>query len=37
MAKVSLLIAKSEIGFQSFILVVHHWEMNLNQTSMKIL
>ena len=38
-AKVSLLTAKSENGSQSFILVIHHWEMNpdqdAHQTSIK--
>ena len=30
-AKVSLLIAKSKIGFQSFIQAIYYWEMNPDQ------
>ena len=41
MAKVSLLTTKLEIGLQSFILAICHWEMNpdqdIHQTSIKIL
>ena len=29
--KGSLLITKSETGFQNFILTIHHWAMNLDQ------
>ena len=31
MAMLSLLNTKSEIGFQNFVLVIVHWEMNLDQ------
>ena len=41
MAKVPLLTTKSETGFQSFILVIHHKEMNpdqdAHQSSIKML
>ena len=41
MTKLSLLTAKSETGFQSFILAIGHWEMdpdqNANQTLIKML
>ena len=36
MAKVTLLIGKSEIGFQNFILMIYHWEMNPDQDAHQI-
>ena len=40
-AQSDILTIKSKTGFQSFILVIHHWEMNqdmvTHQTSIKIL
>ena len=35
MARVSLLTAKSETGFQSFILAIHHCEMNQDEYTIK--
>ena len=35
MAKVSLLSAKSKTGFQSFVLVIHHLGMKLNQDALR--
>ena len=36
MAKVSLLTAKSQIGFQNFVLAICHWVRNPDQDAQQI-